>query len=451
MDVAVETGSQIEEILATVDSENPFDHAYEDILPKQIRAANDRFQDRVNKIKLLKNRADTGGVTEVKTLADLVPLLFAHTAYKSYPENWLFEGKWDRMGKWLDTVSTGTIPPIAGPVEGLDDWLAQLEQHGHYLACSSGTTGKCSMMDATASDLVFAGKCSVATVRCSGVEANQDRLMIGLGQSANTARSRETGRPMMQAFMKPGSSPCMPNVPPITMGKITGMVILRKKIADGTAKPSEVARFESEGAQRQKDADSAAQQVADALIERRHEKLHIGGMYPSLFNIAKLVCERGYSSKDFQENTAYIAGGLKRAHLPPDYQQFIFDTLNMSADRVCLAYGMQELNTSVPRCSAGRYHMPPWLMLLLLDEPGEKLLEPTEGEIEGRAAFFDISLEGRWGGVISGDKVRAAWGACKCGNRSPSIDQDIQRYADTASGDKIACSGTIDAYVRGVA
>ena len=85
------------------------------------------------------------------------------------------------------------------------------------------------------------------------------------------------------------------------------------------------------------------------------------------------------------------------------------------------------------------------------DESGDALIEPpATGEVEGRAAFFDLSLDGRWGGVISGDKVRATWEPCACGNFSPSIDPNIQRYADMASGDKIACSGTIDAYVRGV-
>jgi hypothetical protein len=91
------------------------------------------------------------------------------------------------------------------------------------------------------------------------------------------------------------------------------------------------------------------------------------------------------------------------------------------------------------------------MILLLLDESGETLIEPPKtGEVEGRAAFFDTTLDGRWGGVISGDKVTATWERCACGNRSPSIGDDIQRYADTAGGDKIACSGTIDAYVRGV-
>jgi hypothetical protein len=164
------------------------------------------------------------------------------------------------------------------------------------------------------------------------------------------------------------------------------------------------------------------------------------------------VRARGYSAKDFSaENSAFISGGLKRVLLPSNYREFICETLNLTPERICQAYGMQEISTTAIRCKAGRYHMPPWVMLLLLDESGEHLIEPaTGGELEGRAAFFDLSLDGRWGGVISGDKIRATWEPCACGNRSPSVNEDIQRYADLASGDKIACAGTIDAYVRGV-
>ena len=174
------------------------------------------------------------------------------------------------------------------------------------------------------------------------------------------------------------------------------------------------------------------------------------GSSVALYRVAELVREKGYSGKDFQENTTFISGGLKRVQLPPNYREFVFETFNITPERACQAYGMQELNSTAPRCSAGRYHMPPWVMLLLLDESGEELIEPpASGEVEGRAGFFDLSLDGRWGGVISGDKVRATWEACACGRRSPSVDAEIQRYADMASGDKIACAGTIDAYVRG--
>jgi hypothetical protein len=242
----------------------------------------------------------------------------------------------------------------------------------------------------------------------------------------------------------------MPDVPPITIGGITEMVMLRKKIAEGTAKPSETEYYEAQAAAREADVDSAIQQAADAIIAGRGEKMHITGLFGPLYQVAVLIREKGYSAKDFQENTLFISGGLKRTQLPDDYQQFIYDTLNLAPERMCHAYGMQELNTTAPRCSAGRYHMAPWVMLLLLDESGEQLIEPVPtGELEGRAGFVDLSLDGRWGGVITGDKVKATWAPCACGNKSPSIDADIQRYADMAGGDKIACSGTIDAYVRG--
>ena len=98
--------SAVERLIGAVDTENPFDMPFSELLPRQLEAINERFKDRIGKIKLLQNRAETGGITEIRRMADIVPLLFAHTAYKSYPEGWLVEQKWDRMGRWLDTVSS---------------------------------------------------------------------------------------------------------------------------------------------------------------------------------------------------------------------------------------------------------------------------------------------------------------------------------------------------------
>jgi hypothetical protein len=110
---------------------------------------------------------------------------------------------------------------------------------------------------------------------------------------------------------------------------------------------------------------------------------------------------------------------------------------------------MQEINTSFPKCRAGRYHVAPWVIALPLDTPGETLLDASNGEIEARAAFVDLSLSGRWGGVISGDKVHIDAGTCACGSEGPTVADNIVRYADLEGGDKISCAGTIDAYVRG--
>jgi hypothetical protein len=454
MNAAADLTSEADRLVGLVDADNAFDYDPAEIRERQLAAIDERFKDRVEKIKLLQNRAETGGVREVRGMADVVPLLFAHTAYKSYPESWLMDQKWERMGKWLDTVSTNRVTPIeAAGVQGLDDWLVKLEGQGHYVSCSSGTTGKCAMMNATTADLDFSGHSLLQALVWQGLAPNHDRKMISLGQVAASPRNRATGRPMAEAVSLPGEPPFAPDVPPITIGGIVDMVVLRKKMAEGTAKPAEIAHYEAQAAEREKAVESAVEQAAEALIANREQKLHIMGLFVPFYKVAERVRARGFSAKDFHpENSCFISGGLKRVQLPDDYKDFVFGTFNLTGHRICQTYGMQELNTNAPKCRCGRYHMAPWVMLLPLDESGERLVEPpASGEFEARAAFFDLSLDGRWGGVISGDKIRVSYDRCACGARSPSVGEDIQRYADLASGDKIACAGTIDAYVRGVA
>ena len=454
MDATLDTGVEAERLVAQAETQDAFDYDPAEMRPLQIQAINERFQDRVHKIKLLQNRAEEGAISEVRSANDVVPLLFAHTAYKSYPESWLWDGKWDRLGRWLDTVSTNRIGPVdLAEVKGLDDWLARLEAQGHYVSCSSGTTGKCAMMNATAEDLAFSGRSLLNAIGWAGLKPSRDRRLVSIGGTASSPRARASGGPMVEALSAKDLAPLSPNVPPITVGAVTEMVALRKKVADGSATPSEVERYEAESAARQKAIDSGIAQTVEAVIAHRHEKLHISTMFAALYRLAEQVRERGYSAKDFHpENSIYMTGGLKRAQVPANYREVIFETFNLAPENTIMGYGMQELNSNAPRCSHGRYHVPVWAPLLLLDQSGETLIEPPKtGEVEGRAAFFDLSLRGRWGGIISGDKVRATWEACACGARSPSIADDIQRYADTADGDKIACSGTIDAYVRGVA
>jgi hypothetical protein len=452
MDTAVNLNSHVDRLVSMVDGKNPFELSFDEVRDMQLAAVNERFQSRVNEIKLLKNRAEEGSVSAIHSTEDIVPLLFAHTAYKSYPESWLMEGKWDRMAKWLDTVSTYRVKPMdTSGVKGLDDWLQLLTEHDHYVSCSSGTTGKCSMMNATREDLDFCGRALLQAIVLGGLKPKGDRLMISCGQVASTPRNTATGRPMFEAISDPAAESFRANAPPITIGSITEMVVLRKKIADGTATPSEIVHYEEQAAVREKSVASVIEQAADAIIANRHRKLHITGLFGPMYQVAALLRERGYDGKDFAENTTFISGGLKRMAVPDNYQDIIFNTFNITPDRICHTYGMQEINTTAVRCDHGRYHMAPWVMLLLLNESGEELIPPpATGEVEGRAAFFDLSMDGRWGGVISGDKIRATWEPCACGNRSPSIHHDIQRYADLASGDKIACSGTIDAYIRGV-
>ena len=446
--------SAIEKLTSLVDSPERYAIPRSDLLPLQIAAANELLSNKLNEISLLKHRAESGEVSAVREVADIVPLLFAHTAYKSYPERWLRNGDWKKMTKWLQTVSSHSVENVdLEGIGGIDEWLARLESAGHYVSCTSGTSGKSAMLNASLADLEWTKRETVASVAWGlGVKPAQDRKMFALAPVASVPKNHAVRNALADAFGLPGAERFRYPVPEITIGGITDMVSLRQRIADGSASPEEIAQYESITREREQAFDNAAGESAHALVESRQDKLFLTGMWSAFYQVAESVREMGFSGKDFHpENVMYVGGGLKGANLPDNYQDVICETFNLSPDNIFHMYGMQEINSALPRCKAGRYHAPAWLMVLLLDEAGENRVPLTEGEMEGRAAFLDLSLDGRWGGVISGDRIQVDYGTCACGNAGPTIRDNITRYADLPGGDKISCSGTIDAYVRGVA
>jgi hypothetical protein len=448
-------GPAVERLTCLVEAENRYDIPFAQLRDAQIEAMNERFQERNDQIKLVGHRAREAGITEVRSHAEAVKLLLPHTAYKSYPEGWLAQKRWKQLTKWLDTVSTYRISPDeVAHAEEVDEWIEKLGAIGFFVSCSSGTTGKSAMLIASQRDMDWCRKESVATYSWgSGIKPARDRRIFGMAPIAHVARNLATGEAYTAALQDPNCQRFVYPVPPITVGSLTQMVLLRKSIADGTAKPADIAAYEQLSAARQKAVDEAIGITARAVVEARRSKLHVSGLWAGLYCVAKAVRDMGYSAKDFHpENSIYVGGGLKGTRLPDDYREIVYETFNIQPERNYQNYSMQELHSGMPRCRAGgRYHVPPWVVPLVLDKAGDNQLPVSDGEYEGRAAFFDLSLDGRWGGVISGDKISIDYGSCACGNKGPSIRDNIVRYSDLEGDDKIGCAGTVDAYVRGVA
>lgn len=448
-------GDAVERLTRLVEAEDRYNIPFADLRDAQIAAINERFQECKGQIKLVGHRAREAGIAEARGLEEVVRLLLPHTAYKSYPENWLAQKRWDRLSKWLDSVSTHRVPvDKVSDADEVDDWIEKLAENGFFVSCSSGTTGKSAMLVASQKDMDWCKKEAVAAYSWgSGVKPAQDRRIFGMAPIAHVPRNLATGEAYTAVLQDPNYERFVYPVPRITVGGLTQMVVLRRAIADGTAKPKDIAAFEEISAARQKAVDDAVGITARAVVEARRSKLHVSGLWAGLYNVAKAVRDMGYSARDFHpENTIYVGGGLKRAKLPDDYREFVYETFNIQPERNYQNYSMQELHSGMPRCRAGgRYHVPPWVVPLILDKTGDNLLPVIDNEYEGRAAFFDLSLDGRWGGVISGDKISIDFSPCACGNKGPSIRDNIVRYADLGGDDKIGCAGTVDAYVRGVA
>ncbi|WP_310535168.1 hypothetical protein [Novosphingobium sp.] len=444
----------VERLLAHMPSRTGFDVSALDLRETQIAALNERFQSAVDRIKLLRLRADEAGITEIRSLEDVVPLLLPHTAYKSYPESFLADKRWDRLTRWLGTVSAYPTDTVdLSEVADMDDWVNACGDAGHFVSCSSGTTGKPAVLNASRADLDFAAREGVEAVQWgSAIRAGDKRTVASFGATAHSPRNTATGTALIGAFADFAKLSPPSDAAPITVGSISRMIALRKAVADGSALPEEIAEYERESAQRQAAQDGALGRAADDILARRGDRLMIMAMWGPLYQLAAEVRSRGFSGKDFNpENGVFLGGGLKRARVPADYKEFIYETFNLSPAYTYQMYGMQEIQTSMPRCQAGgRYHVPAWLVCLPLDKEGSTLLPLDQGEVQGRAAFFDLSMDGRWGGVISGDQIEVDFSPCACGAASPSIRDSIVRYADLEGDDKIGCAGTVDAYVRGL-
>ena len=133
-----------------------YDQPAAKLRPLQLDAARQLFAERREQTPVLRRRADETGVREIRGFADLVPLLFSHTVYKSYPTALIEQGRWDRMLQWLKTLSVEdpTRVDVTG-VTDVDEWLARLEAAGHRILATSGSSGKCSFLNATPGDFAL--------------------------------------------------------------------------------------------------------------------------------------------------------------------------------------------------------------------------------------------------------------------------------------------------------
>ena len=448
-------GAARERLISMVRDDDRFTHSHAELRDTQLAAVDELLQERRDRIRLLGHRAKEAGITSVGSREEIVPLLFPHTAYKSYPESFLAEQKWDRLGKWLGTISPHPIADIdISDIVDMDDWLERLEAKGNFVSCSSGTTGKASMLIASQADMDWTRRDTVGVFQWgAGVDPARDRRFFRCAPMAHAPKNTVTGEAQYDAFGDPAIPVWKFPVTPITIGRQTQMIVLRKAIAEGTAMPEQIAAYEETAKEREQEIENAYVATAEAIVAGRTDKLYLAGMWAALFKISTIVREMGFTGKDFHpDNCIYVGGGLKRALLPDDYREYVFETFNIPAEHHFQNYSMQELNSGMPRCRVGgRYHVPPWIIPMVLDHDGDRLLPHSSGALEGRAGFVDLALDGRWNGVITGDRITLDLDPCPCGSASPSILDNVVRYADIQGDDKIGCAGTVDAYVRGMA
>lgn len=435
-------GRAIDE-LASINSRDEVD----DLAKLQLQAAHEQLVSQRGSMRALDYRATDAGIGSIKSVEDLVPLLFAHSTYKTYPESFIEKGKWSLLSTWLDTVSTCKVSKVdVTDVVDLDDWIDRLSQAGITIIASSGTTGKHSFITLNEPDFE----------RLRAAQSRMWEIAPGVGHPDSrpfTYLGPMSAPPLLEARRKilPPCAEALSNER-VRLAENVAFARVRNAMANGTATPSDVKHMEIRIKERSDGLLSELKVIADRIFSYRSEPQTIMGMVGMFWRLMEVGKEEGIPEGSFHPETLVLMnGGLKGLRLPDDYQEQLSRFFGrVSSPKM---YGMTELSSQMPMCAARMYHVPVELLPLILDETGEHLMIPgADGKVTGRFAAFNLLVEGHWGGVISGDLVTANFSPfCECGLPGPVIEEHVQRYSElsVAGDDKLTCGGTMEQYIRG--
>ena len=98
--------------------------------------------------------------------------------------------------------------------------------------------------------------------------------------------------------------------------------------------------------------------------------------------------------------------------------EMIAEAFAMPVNGVVDAYSMAEIHGVVPRCEHGRYHVPPMIEAMVVDEE----MRPMSGkDLTGTFAFLDPFALSYPGFIVTGDRVRMVDEPCACGAHGPAF------------------------------
>lgn len=432
----------------------------QDVESWQLSALRRRFDELRSKIAALRDLADRHGVTKINDLNDVVPLLFNHPEYKSYPISLIEKSQFSRLMQWLQRYTTVDLSSIdVSSCTGIDDWLSKVEdQTAARIYLTSGTSGKISFIPRSSLETTITNHCLTQGMFVGGF-GNENHVPVD-GPNALSVPvlhpgpryGRFTAQRILDHFaysICPSPEDCHT---PIGATQSADLISLSGRIRMAQAK-GEISRLKLTDEQRQAlrqyiaDQASRPQQMAAFMVDMAErfagKRVLLFAQTSFLYQAASNGLEKGISNAFTKDSIGVTGGGGKDVVLPPNWRDIATEFSGIQ--RWNITYAMSELLSTFPACPLGRYHLHPLIIPFLLDpETGTPL--PRSGVQTGRFAGFDLLAQTLWGGTISGDQVTIDWdGACECGRKGAFVHDNVQRYSSNVTGDdKVTCAATID-------
>ena len=426
----------------------------------QLEALQKRFEFLRENVPMLRKLADRQGIDEIEELEDVIPLLFEHTMYKSYPPKLLADYRFADINRWMGRLSVYDFTSIdVSDCEFIDDWARVMDERSPISLCtSSGTTGTMSFMPHSKEELDLQAKnYGMNYMQNFGDdpdEALSDELYIVFPYFRGGYGGRPFDLNLQVKHLLNGDESRLYSAYPGAMSYDALYLAGRLRAAQASGEldkleinPSLLKRREEFEALDREMPEQLEKFMDECMDTLKGKRILMQGMaWQQGFDMAAKGMARGLE-KLFKSNSVIITGGGKKAGAmqPEDFEEVMCRFTGVS--RMKGVYAMTEGLARHMRCEYGQYHLSPWIIPYVLDPDTSKPL-PRTGKVTGRMAFYDLLARSHWGGFISGDEVTINWTEpCACGQTSVHLDDTIGRFADKRGGDdKISCAATPGAH-----
>ena len=415
-----------------------------------------RFKEHSKSIEILRNLTQRLGITEVKEFNDLVPLLFPHTVFKSYPPALLDKKRFDLLNQWLNKVTNVDISKVdVSGCDSIDAWLDRMDQQTPItIITSSGTTGTISLIPKGKEAFHYGMRVwRTFLFQTFGEEPTKASLYPDVDVIWPNFAGGRLGSLRLADYLKTeftgGNERRFHALYPAALD--TDLTFLASKMRAAASRgeldrlkidPKLLARKAEFEAMQARAPQEMAAFLDKCMRELRGKRVLMIGPYNMLHDLAAEGLKKGIRNVFARDSAIMTGGGLKGYKVPENWRELVKEFLGV--DRIQEMYGMSEVGVSNWACEAGHYHVQPWNIPYVLDPDTNEPLT-REGVQTGRAAFFDLMNEVHWGGAISGDEITIDWSTpCRCGLASVHIHHDIMRFSEKqgVEDDRITCAAT---------